>query len=83
MRKQKVKFIRLALKLQRKNNALKITKILKEPKVLSIRLNLKVSEQPKERIIEAGKLAQEYKPDVLYFADSLGRMSKKKLMKLF
>ena len=25
---------------------------------------MQITEQPKERIIEAGKLAQEYKPDV-------------------
>ena len=40
---------------------------------------MQITEQPKERIIEAGKLAQEYKPDVLYFADSLGRMSEKEI----
>ena len=78
-RKTKVKFIRLASHFKELSAALKITKILKD-KGFFVCLNLmQITEQPKERIIEAGKLAQEYKPDVLYFADSLGRMSEKEI----
>jgi len=70
----KIKFVRLAAHFEEFVAASKICKIL-QAKGYLVGINLmQISEQSKENIIFAAKKAQETKPDILYFADSLGSM---------
>ncbi len=72
--KSKVKFVRLATHFTEIEEVVKICKILKS-KGYFIAVNLmQITEQSKESIINASKKMQQAKPDVLYFADSLGAM---------
>ena len=73
-KKSKIKFVRLAAHFEEFVAASKICKIL-QAKGYLVGINLmQISEQSKENIIFAAKKAQETKPDILYFADSLGSM---------
>ena len=73
-KKSKIKFVRLAAHFKEFDAALKICKIL-QAKGYLVGVNLmQISEQSKENIIFVAKKAQEIKPDILYFADSLGGM---------
>lgn len=75
----KLSFIRLAAHLEEINNAFKIMKILKS-KGYFVAINvMQISEHSKKKIIKIGEKAVKYKPDVLYFADSLGSMDEKKI----
>ena len=75
----KIRFVRLASHFKEFNEALKICKILKK-KGYFVAVNLmQISQQTKQDIIEVGKKSEKFKPDVLYFADSLGGMNSKKI----
>ena len=70
----KISFIRIAAHFKEFENALETCKILRE-KGYFVCINLmQISEQSRESIYLASKKANFYKPDVLYFADSLGSM---------
>ena len=78
----KVKFVRLASHLNEIDNAFKICKLLKK-KGYKVGVNLmQISEQSEKNIIEVGKKAEKSKPDILYFADSLGSMNEKKILEV-
>jgi len=78
----KIHFIRLAAHLKEIDVAFKILKILKS-KGFFVAINLmQVSEHSNRDIIQVGKKSQKHKPDVLYFADSLGSMDKKKILEV-
>ena len=73
-RKTKIKLIRLATHYEEFNTAAKVCKILKIMGY-EVGINLmQISEQSKEKIISISKIADKAKPDILYFADSLGSM---------
>ena len=75
----KVKFVRLASHMSEVDDAFKICKILKR-KGYKVAVNLmQISEQSEKNIIRVGKKALHSKPDILYFADSLGSMTEKKI----
>ena len=75
----KVKFVRLAAHLNEIDNAFKICKIIKK-KGYKVAVNLmQISEQSEKSIVEVAKKASKSKPDILYFADSLGSMNEKKI----
>ena len=81
-KKTKIKFVRLASHFKELQAAFKIVTLLKK-KGFFVALNLmQITEQSKEKIIEVGKLAKRYNPNVLYFADSLGRMDEKKVSEI-
>ena len=70
----KIKLIRLASHYEEFSTASKICKILKTMGY-EVGINLmQISEQSKEKIISIAKIANNAKPDILYFADSLGSM---------
>jgi 4-hydroxy 2-oxovalerate aldolase len=78
----KVKFVRLASHLKEIDNAFKICAILKK-KGYKVAVNLmQISEQSEKNIVEVGKKAAKSKPDILYFADSLGSMNEKKIFEV-
>ena len=69
----KLKFVRLASHINEVDNAFKICKILKK-KGYKVAVNImQISEHSDKNIIDVGKKASKTKPDILYFADSLGR----------
>ena len=77
----KIKFVRLASHFNEISETIKICKILKEHKY-TVMINLmQISEQKKEDIIEASKKINLAKPDVLYFADSLGSINNNEIPK--
>jgi len=76
----RVNFVRLASHIGEIDSAFKIVKILKSKGYLVALNVMQISEQPKKKIIATGKKAQKYKPDILYFADSLGSMNEKKIL---
>ena len=41
---------------------------------------MQISEHSDKNIIDVGKKASKTKPDILYFADSLGSMNEKKIL---
>ena len=41
---------------------------------------MQISEQSEKDIIEVGRKASKSKPDILYFADSLGSMNEKRIL---
>ena len=70
----KIKFIRLACHFKEFNQTTKICDILKK-KGYFVAINLmQISEQSEEKIISVAKIAEKIKPNILYFADSLGGM---------
>jgi 4-hydroxy 2-oxovalerate aldolase len=75
----KVRFVRLASHLKEINSAFKIMKILKSKGYLVAVNLMQISEHSKKKVIEIGKKAEKYKPDILYFADSLGSMDENKI----
>ena len=73
-KESKIYFVRIASHFKEFENALETCKILKA-KGYFVCINLmQISEQSKEKIYLASKKSNFYKPDVLYFADSLGSM---------
>ncbi len=80
-KKTKVHFVRLATHFNEIDYAVKICKILKD-KGYTVGINLmQITEQTKENIIKASKKINHAKPDILYFADSLGAMLPKDISK--
>ncbi len=76
----KLKFVRLASHINEVDNAFKICKILKK-KGYKVAVNImQISEHSDKNIIDVGKKASKTKPDILYFADSLGSMNEKKIL---
>ena len=76
----KLKFVRLASHINEVDNAFKICKILKK-KGYKVAVNImQISEHSDKNIIDIGKKASKTKPDILYFADSLGSMNEKKIL---
>ena len=74
-KKSKIKLVRLACHFQEFEKTTKICELLKSMGYL-VAINLmQISEQSKEKILSVAKIAQEIKPDILYFADSLGGMA--------
>ena len=70
----KIKFVRLASHFKDFKNAGKACVILKKMGY-SVAINLmQITEQSEDQITIAAKIAEKIKPDILYFADSLGRM---------
>ena len=79
--KNKVKFIRLATHFTEIEDVVKICKILKS-KGYFVGINLmQITEQSEDKIINASKKIKDAKPDVLYFADSLGAMGTSEVSK--
>ena len=73
-KESKIKFVRIAAHFEEFESALEVCKILKS-KGYFVCINLmQISEQSKENIYLASKKSNIFKPDVLYFADSLGKM---------
>ena len=71
-RNTKIKLIRLATHYEEFETAAKVCKILKSMGY-EVGINLmQISEQSEEKINSITKIANSVKPDVLYFADSLG-----------
>ena len=58
------------------DNAFKICKILKKGYKVAVNI-MQISEHSDKNIIDVGKKASKTKPDILYFADSLGSMNEK------
>ena len=73
-KKSKIKFVRLAAHFNEFVAASKICKILQAKGYLACINVMQISELSTENIIFVAKKAQEIKPDMLYFADSLGGM---------
>ena len=73
--KSKIKFIRLATHFSEISETVKICKILKRKKFKVIINLMQITEQKSNEIINAVKIIKEAKPNVLYFADSLGAMN--------
>ncbi len=74
-KKSKIKLVRLACHFQEFEKTTKICELLKSMGYL-VAINLmQISEQSKEKILSVAKIAQEIKPNILYFADSLGGMA--------
>lgn len=71
----KIKFIRLATHFSEISETVKICKFLKEKKFKVIINLMQITEQSENNIIVAVKKIKEVKPNVLYFADSLGAMN--------
>ena len=74
IKKTKINFVRLATHFSEIQDAIKICKIIKS-KGYFVAINLmQITEQSEKNIIQASKQISLAKPDVLYFADSLGAM---------
>ena len=74
-KKTKIKFIRLATHFNEVSEAVKICKFLKKKKFKVIINLMQITEQSEKDIIIAVKKIKQAKPNVLYFADSLGAMN--------
>ena len=73
-KKTEIKLVRLATHYEEFNTAAAVCKVLKNMGY-EVGINLmQISEQTKEKILSISKIADDVKPDVLYFADSLGSM---------
>ena len=78
----KIKFVRLASHFGEIGKAFKISKMLQK-RGYFVAVNLmQISEQNENEIINVAKLAEKSKPNVLYFADSLGGMEEEKIFKV-
>ncbi len=74
-KKSKIKFVRLATHFSEISETIKICKILKTKKLKVIINLMQITEQNENNIIEAVNKIKDAKPNVLYFADSLGAMN--------
>ena len=73
-KKTKLKFIRLACHFNEFDKTTKICNFLqKKGYIVGINL-MQISEQSKKNILHVASKCKEIKPDILYFADSLGRL---------
>ena len=73
----RVDFVRLACHLNEFSKTLEVAKILKKKGYLVAVNLMQISERTEKEILDAGKLAEKAKIDILYFADSLGSMDNK------
>jgi len=80
-KKTKVKFIRLATHFNEVSEVVKICKFLKSKKFKVIINLMQITEQSEKDIIIAVKKIKQAKPNVLYFADSLGAMNSEDVSK--
>jgi len=81
-RKSKIKLVRLACHFEELNKTVKICKLLQRMNY-KVAINLmQISEQSEEKILSASKLINKTKPDILYFADSLGGMDPAQILSL-
>lgn len=80
--KSKIKFVRLASHYNEFDTAAKICKILKNKGYFVCINFMQASEYNDNEIIKISKKAELANPDVLYFADSLGSMNSKQIIKL-
>jgi len=81
-KKSKIKIIRLACHFKEFKKTTEICEFLKRMGY-SVAINLmQISEQSNEKILSVAKNAKISKPDVLYFADSLGGMSSEQISNL-
>lgn len=85
-KKTKLKFVRLACHFNEFDKTIEICKLLKK-KGYIVGINLmQISEQSQKNIIYVAKKCKNIKPDILYFADSLGRLRNndiKQIVRLF
>ncbi len=81
-RESKINFIRIAAHFKEFENALEVCKILKSKGYIVCVNLMQISEQSKENIYLASKKSNIYKPDVLYFADSLGSMRSNDIIRI-
>ncbi len=72
--KSKISFVRIAAHFKEFDIALRMSKILKKKGYLVCVNLMQISEQSEKNIIDVCKQSNKNKPDVLYFADSLGAM---------
>ena len=79
--KSKIKFVRLATHFSEIDEVVKICKILKTKKYMVVINLMQITEQNEKNIIEASRKINQAKPDILYFADSLGAMNTKDVFK--
>ena len=80
-KKSRLNFVRLASHFNEFDKATKICKILKK-KGYMVAINImQITEQSRENIMSVAKKSQEAKPDILYFADSLGGMQSSDISK--
>ena len=79
--KSKIKFVRLATHFSEIDEVVKICKILKIKKYMVVINLMQITEQNEKNIIEASRKINQAKPDILYFADSLGAMNTEDVFK--
>ena len=73
----RVDFVRLACHFTEFSKTLEVAKLIKK-KGSRVAVNfMQISERSEKEILDAAKMAQEAKIDILYFADSLGSMDSK------
>ena len=78
----RVNFVRLACHFNEFKKTIEAAKILKK-KGYQVAVNLmQISERTEKEIIDAGRLANKSKIDILYFADSLGSMNETQIEKI-
>jgi 4-hydroxy 2-oxovalerate aldolase len=80
-KKSKIKFIRLATHFNEISETIKICEFLKKKKFKVIINLMQITEQSENNIITAVQKIKKAKPDVLYFADSLGAMDSEDVSK--
>lgn len=81
-KKSKINFVRLACHYDEFDTASKICQILKKKGYFVCINFMQASEYTEDEIVNIAKKAQKTKPDVLYFADSLGSMNSTQITKL-
>ena len=81
-KKSKVKLVRLACHFEEFDKTVKACKIL-QGMGYKVAINLmQISEQTEDKIISVAKIADKERPDILYFADSLGGMEASQISNL-
>ena len=81
-KKSKVKLVRLACHFEEFDKTVQACKIL-QGLGYKVGINLmQISEQTEEKIISVAKIAEKERPDILYFADSLGGMEASQISNL-
>ena len=78
----RVNFVRLACHFNEFSKTLEIAKILKKKGYLVAVNLMQISERSDKEILDAGKLAEQAKIKILYFADSLGGMDNEYIKKV-
>ena len=73
----RVDFVRLACHFTEFSKTLEVAKLIKKKGYLVAVNFMQISERSEKEVLDAAKMAQEAKIDILYFADSLGSMDNK------